>query len=268
MPEYKLSEIYVYPIKSAGGIPLKEASVEERGLKYDRRWMLVDAEGKFISQRTHPELALISVSIENDGLIAVHKTKNYGNLFIPFDCEEEFSKEVEIWDDKCSAVFVSNAADCWFSKVLNTPCQLVYMPENSERIVDEKYSSEKKIVGFADGYPFLLIGQSSLDNLNSRLEHHVPMNRFRPNLVFTGGKPFEEDTWKEFKIGEITFYTAKPCSRCVIITVDQDTGIREKEPLNTLSAYRKQEYKILFGQNLVHSGKGLIRINDSLEIKG
>lgn len=264
MAEIILSEINVYPIKSASGISLKNAKVGEKGLESDRRWMLVDAKGKFISQRSNPELSLVAVSIEKDGLTVKHKVKNYGNLFIPFEVDEEYQKEVEVWDEKCFAVPVSNAADCWFGKVLGMPCQLVYMPDNSKRIVDPKYSSGKETVGFADGFPFLLIGQSSLDNLNSKLEKPVEMNRFRPNLVFTGGEPFIEDTWKEFKIGTITFYPVKPCARCVITTVDQETAESGSEPLATLSTFRKKNNKVLFGQNLIHEGIGIINVGNPL----
>ena len=266
MPELRLSEIFVYPIKSVTGISLNEAAVELRGLKLDRRWMLVDAEGKFLSQRTLPELSLISASIENDGLLVTHKTKNFGELFIPFEVDEEYSGEAVIWEDKCSAVFVSNSADCWFSKVLGFPCRLVYMPDSSRRTVDAKYSSGKEIVGFADAFPFLLIGRSSLDDLNSKLIDPVPVNRFRPNLVFTGGEPFVEDCWKEFNIGTVKFYKAKPCARCVVTTIDQATGIKGTEPLNRLSTYRKFGSKVLFGQNLTHSGTGIIKINDPLTV--
>ena len=266
MTEHILSGIYIYPIKSASGLLVKEAEVEERGLKYDRRWMIVDADGKFISQRTHPEMSLLSVGILGDGLVVSHKTKNYEPLFIPFDIDVEYLREVEIWDDKCSAVLVSNSADCWFSKVLNIPCQLVYMPDESNRLVDSKYSTGKEIVSFADAYPFLLTGQSSLDDLNSKLNIPVSMNRFRPNLVFNGGTPFIEDSWKKFEIGSVTFFPVKPCARCSVITVNQETGLHGKEPLNVLSSYRTVGNKILFGQNLIHNGKGKIRINDSLKI--
>ncbi len=266
MAEIILSEINVYPIKSAAGISLKNAKVGEKGLEFDRRWMLVDEKGKFISQRSYPDLSLVTVNIEKEGLTVKHKVKNYGNLFIPFEIDEEHQKEVEIWNDKCFAVPVSNAADCWFGKVLGMPCQLVYMQENSKRMVNPKYSVGKETVGFADGFPFLLIGQSSLVNLNSKLKKPVEMNRFRPNLVFTGGEPFIEETWIEFKIGPITFYPVKPCARCVITTVDQDTAERGSEPLATLSTYRKKNNKVLFGQNLIHRGSGIINVGDALLI--
>ena len=266
MTEFILSEIFVYPIKSASGVSLKESYVGEKGLEMDRRWMLVDDGGKFISQRTHPEMSLVSVKIEKEGLVVKHKYKNYDELFIPFDIDEEYKREVEIWNDKCQAVLVSNAADCWFSKVLNIPCQLVYMPENSKRTVDQKYSVGNKTVGFADGFPFLLIGQGSLDDLNSKIEIPVSINRFRPNLVFTGGEPFVEDSWKEFKLGTVTFFPVKPCARCTIPTVNQETGERGIEPLVTLSSYRKENNKVFFGQNIVHEGSGIIKVGDPLII--
>ena len=264
MTKFVLSEIFVYPIKSASGISLKESYVGEKGLEMDRRWMLIDEKGKFISQRTHPELSLVSVNIENNGLRVKHKIINYDDLFIPFDVDEEFSIDVEIWNDKCQAVLVSNAADCWFSKVLGIPCQLIYMPDNSVRTVDQKYSGGNKTVGFADGFPFLLIGQSSLDDLNSKLEKPISIKRFRPNLVFKGGEPFIEDSWKEFKIESVSFYTVKPCARCTIPTVNQETGDKGKEPLITLSSYRKKNNKVLFGQNLVHEGSGIIKVGKPL----
>ncbi len=264
MPGYFLSEIYVYPVKSAAGISVKESFVEERGLKFDRRWMLVDAGGKFISQRTCPQLSLVSVEIADDGLIIKHKIKDYGSVFVPFDIDEDNFTEVQIWKDSCSAVSVSNAADCWFGKVLGFPCRLVFMPEHSKRKVDLKYSSGKETVSFADGFPFLLIGQSSLDDLNSKLEKALPMNRFRPNLVFTGGEPFAEDNWKRFKIGDSEFCPVKPCSRCIVPTIDQESGIKGTELLETLAAYRKKGNKVLFGQNLIHSGGGIIKVGDPL----
>jgi len=262
--DFILSEIFVYPIKSVSGISLNEAYIGEKGIEKDRRWMIINEEGKFLSQRTYPELSLVYVNIENDGLVVKHKYKNYDELFIPFEADEEYTRDVEIWNDKCGAVLVSNAADCWFSKVLGIPCRLVYMPDNTKRIVDPRYSDGNKTVGFADGFPFLLIGQSSLDDLNSKLELPININRFRPNLVFTGGEPFSEDLWKKFKIGSITFFPVKPCARCTIPTINQETGEKGKEPLVTLSSYRMKNNKVYFGQNLVSEGSGIIKVGDPL----
>ncbi len=261
-----LSGIYVYPIKSLGGVSLSSAVSEDRGLKYDRRWMLVDEDMNFLTQRKHPEMALIRVSIEDEGLVVTHKTKNYERLFIPFEEYDPVEIKVTVWDDECSALTVSNQADCWFSRALGMPAALVRMPDYSRRLVDRRYAEEEKIVGFADGYPFLLIGRSSLDELNGRLEHPVPMNRFRPNLVFSGAEPFAEDSWKKFRIGGTVFSCVKPCARCSITTVDQDSALQSKEPLATLASFRTFGNKVMFGQNLIHEGNGKLQLGDELEI--
>ncbi len=266
MNQLIISEINIYPIKSLSGVSLPKAKVEERGLEFDRRWMLVDENNVFLSQRRFPEMSLINVELLEDGLKISHKFKNFDPLFILYDDYVEDEVEVKIWDDVCPALPVSNTADCWFSKALNTPCKLVYMHDSSKRMVDKKYTSDSKMVGFADGYPFLLIGQSSLDDLNSKLITPVPMNRFRPNIVFKGGEPFEEDNIKTFKINEIKFSAVKPCARCSITTVNQETSGTGTEPLLTLSKYRKFDNKVLFGQNLVHEGSGIICIGDEIEI--
>lgn len=271
---YVLSEIYIYPIKSLRGIKLEKSIVEERGLHLDRRMMLVDNTGKFMTQRTYPKMALLKTNIVDDKL-AVNNTNNKSTIFI----ELEFIKNqklidslekinVKIWDDECIAAKVSKEADEFFSDALGIKCSLVIMPQDAKRIVDpdKKYINEEYLVSFADAYPFLIIGQESLNDLNKRLKENLPMNRFRPNFVFTGGNPYDEDRWKSFKIGEIIFYPVKPCARCVITTINQDTAEKSDEPLKTLATYRTINNKVLFGQNLVHKGTGEIQINSELEI--
>jgi len=259
-----LSEINIYPIKSLAGISLNSSEVEERGLKYDRRWVLVDDSNTFFTQRDFPEMALIKVSVEKNGLKLQHKTKTIEPLFVPFDFEHTKTEKVVIWDDTVIGEFYNNQADQWFSEIIGIKCHLVKMPETTRRIVDETYA-KNKIVSFADGYPFMIIGQSSLDDLNSRMEVPLPMNRFRTNFVFTGGKPFEEDSWKKFKIGGLVFVAVKPCARCVITTTNQDTAERLHEPLLTLSKYRKFDNKVMFGMNLVCASTGIIKVGDLIE---
>ncbi len=261
----KLSAMFIYPIISVGGISVQSANVEERGLQYDRRWMLIDKSNKFITQRTFQQMSLLNVEVSKEGLEVSHKIKSIENLFIPFD---NYGSEINVtvWNDNCLAQTTSKEIDDWFSDALEINCKLVYMPETTERNVDQRYVSDKNIVGFADGYPFLIIGQSSLDFLNSKLGNPVPMNRFRPNFVFTGGKPHDEDNWNKFKIGSVNFNAVKPCSRCVLTTVDQDTGIKGKEPLATLSKYRNVNNKVLFGQNLVCTKTNGISVGDKIEI--
>lgn len=245
---------------------MKSAEVTDRGLKYDRRWMIVDENGKFFTQRTHPQMALVKVELNQSGLIFNHRTKNIKPIEIPFFPESNSEIEVEIWNDKVRAAHISSNADKWLSDVLNVDCKLVYMPDDSLRRVDPKYSGNNEVVSFADAYPFLIIGRQSLNDLNLRLEEKVPMNRFRPNFVFEGGEPFDEDKWRRFKIGDIIFEAVKPCSRCVVTTVNQETAEVKHEPLRTLSQYRLQNNHVNFGQNLIHAGRGMVNVGDSIEI--
>ena len=260
-----LSEINIYPIKSLAGINLQSSVVEERGLKYDRRWVLVDESNTFFTQRDFPEMALIKVSVENDGLKLNHKTKTVEPLFVPFDFKHMKTDKVVIWDDIVIGEFYNSQFDDWFSNVIGIKCHLVKMPESTKRVVDEKYAKDK-IVSFADGYPFMIIGQSSLDDLNSRMNIPLPMNRFRTNFVFTGGRPFEEDHWKKFRIGEVQFDVVKPCARCVITTTNQETAERLHEPLLTLSKFRKFGNEVMFGMNVICHSTGSIMIGDKIEL--
>ncbi len=259
----QISELYIYPIKSLGGIAVKQAAVTDRGFEHDRRWMLVDENNRFITQRQVPEMALLRVSIENEGLCVTHKTKN-DSITIPFACCSANREAVTIWDDNCLAEFVSEEADNWFTTMLGIDCRLVHMPDDTRRQVDQNYAPAGAVTSFSDGYPYLIIGQATLDDLNSRLDQALPVNRFRPNIVFTGGEPYEEDRLAHFVINNISLYGVKLCGRCIIITIDQDKALKGKEPLKTLSSYRSKNNNTYFGQNLVHKGEGVISIGDIL----
>jgi uncharacterized protein YcbX len=260
-----VSEIFIYPIKSLGGISVTSAMVTPRGLQFDRRWMLVDADQVFITQREHPQLALYRVFIHDDGLLVQHKSTGE-SIRIPFYPQADELLIVRVWQDLCSARVVSPEADTWFSQQLGFPCRLVYMPDEARRAVDREYAFHDEITGFSDAFPFLLIGQASLNDLNRRLEEPLPINRFRPNIVFTGGDAFEEDRLEEFTIGQVRFFGVKPCSRCAITTTNQETAVRGKEPLKTLAGYRMWNNKIYFGQNLLHKGEGWIKVGDEMEV--
>ena len=247
----QLQDIYIYPIKSLGGIRLEEAVLEERGFQYDRRWMLVDENGAFLSQRKHPLMALLQTQLSEEGIIVSHKHQAGNNITIPFEPKSSLMVPVRIWDDEVIGQEVDSKINKWFSDVLGLTSTLVYMPISSERKVSPKYAVNNESVSFADGMPYLLIGQASLDDLNSKLVDPVPMDRFRPNLVFSGGKAFEEDDWDKVQIGEAIFKITKPCARCVMTTVDQSTGTKGKEPLKTLSTYRLMDGKVMFGQNML-----------------
>jgi uncharacterized protein YcbX len=261
----QVSQLYVYPIKSMAGIPVNKVVVTDRGFEHDRRWMLVDLDNRFISQREVHEMALMHIDILEEGLKLTY-LPDASSLIIPFKPQTGEFAEVTIWDDTCTAQFVNDEADQWFSNILGFKCRLVYMPDQTHRITDPKYAPEGHITSYADGYPFLLIGQASLDDLNSRLDERLLMNRFRPSIVFTGGEAYAEDLMHTFTIGNIQFHGVKLCARCVMTTINQETIEQGKEPLKTLARYRLKNNKIMFGQNLIHEGSGEIVIGQELEV--
>jgi uncharacterized protein YcbX len=263
----RVSELYVYPIKSARGIPLTRAQLEERGFQHDRRWMLVDAQGVFISQRELPRMALIDIGVAADGLMV--SAEGTPGITIPLSSSGE-SIRCRIWKDTVDTVPVGAEADQWFSAFLESSCRLVYMPDAARRVVDRDYVPEERMVGFADAFPLLIIGQGSLDQLNRKLnergEMPVSMHRFRPNIVVAGSRPHEEDEWEQIRIGAVDVDVVKPCARCVITTVDIATGEAGKEPLRTLARYRKRGSKVMFGQNAVHKQLQEIAVGDQVTV--
>lgn len=267
-----VSEITIYPIKSLGGISLQEAIVEQRGLQYDRRWVLADENNVFITQRQNEQMALIDVAITETGLQVTHRLKRIASLQIPFEPQTvagggvPHQQQITIWDDVVSAIRVSDEADAWFTTVLGKKCSLFYQPDDSIRLTDPKYSiTKEEHTSFSDGYPILVIGQASLDELNAKLEEPVSMKRFRPNLVFTGGEAHVEDTWRYFTVGDAKLVGVKPCARCVLTTINPETAEKGKEPLRTLTQYRNVNNKILFGQNLLVVETGKISVGDEIE---
>lgn len=263
-----LSEMVIYPVKSLRGVPVAEAVLEPRGLRGDRRWMVVDAADRFVTQRALPRMALIAALLCEDG----------GGLdlaapgMLPLHVAESAAgrvRQVTIWRDTVAAHDSGNEAAEWLTAFLGRPCRLVQMPMSTERAVNPAYGQPGDIVSFADGYPFLLIGQASLDDLNSRMASPLPMRRFRPNLVIAGAEPFAEDNWTRIGIGDIVFRVVKPCARCTIPTVDPDAGVfAGKEPLRTLATFRKVGSKVLFGQNLIAEGVGTLHVGAQVKMLG
>jgi uncharacterized protein YcbX len=260
-------ELYIYPVKSLGGISLLSSAVTRRGLQYDRRWMLVDENNEFLTQREHPTMALLKTALENDSIIIFHSQDKQDSIKLPLTPAPAPTILVNVWEDTCEAQPAADEINEWFSRKLSVKCKAVFMPEASERKIDPGYSiNENDVTSFSDGYPLLLIGQASLDDLNSRLASPLPMNRFRPSIVFTGGLPFQEDSMKYFKINDVQFYGVKLCGRCVVTTTNQDTGQRGKEPLKTLATYRTINNKVCFGQNVIGKGSGTIKAGDKIVI--
>lgn len=254
-----LTDIYIYPIKSVKAINQPAALVEEQGLRFDRRYMLVDPEGQFITGRTEPKLTQIDVQFSQNKLQL--SAPDMAPITIDPEYFSSTTLNTEIWADKVNALHCHQNYDIWFSAYLKQPCQLVFFSENSQRCVKNRTTP----VAFADGYPLLLINQCSVDLLNQKLERPVTALHFRPNIVIKGDFPFIEDTWSRIRIGDVEFEVSKPCSRCLFTNVDPKTGTAtENEPLATLTQFRYHQGDIDFGQNLIPLNKGMIRAGDEV----
>jgi uncharacterized protein YcbX len=296
-----VSEINIYPVKSLKGTGLSESLVEKRGLRFDRRWMLTDPDGMFFTQRQVPKMATITVRVESGELRV--ETDSAGVMSVPFEPDRGSYQNVIVWQSEVNGLVYNGQVSEWFSDALGRKCQLVLMPESSERHVNQHFDSGDDIVSFADGYPLLLANEASLEELNERIAANaelpprpaatppkqggelfepIPMNRFRPNVVVSEAEPFAEDTWKKIKIGETIFRVPKPCARCVIPTIDQDRGEFDgKEPSKTLATFRRtrqvypdtfeaygfQGNEVLFATNLIPENPGeVLRLGDTVEV--
>lgn len=260
---FELSALTIYPIKSAGGISLRQSQVTPRGLLHDRRWLVCERSGAFLTQRSLPKMALVQVEV-GDTLRLSMADNAYDALELPIAPQETAATPVEVWGDTCLAWSMGETAAQWLSAALGVDCQLVYMPESTHRPADHgRFDAPNS---FSDAYPFLLISAASLADLNSRLEEPVPMNRFRPNLVVEGCEPFAEDGWQRIRIGASEFDVVKACARCAVPGLDQTTGERQKEPLKTLATYRHWDQAIWFGQNLLARSEGVLHVGDAVEV--
>ena len=271
----KIEAIIVYPVKSMRGISLTSAQVQRRGLQYDRRWMLIKPDGQFISQRDFPILSRIQVAVDDNQLHFDYLDDASTSLLInAYPLEKGPFINTEVWGKEAKALPVSKAADNWFSQLIKSDCQLVYMPDNSKRLVNQQYAETDDIVSFADGYQLLAIGTASLDDLNKKLDSPIKMERFRPNLVISTEEAYGEDTWQHFTINHLNFRGIKPCARCIMTTVDPDKGIKEgPEPVKTLASYRRVNNNIYFGMNVIWSHqldkeveKPIIRVGDTVTV--
>lgn len=263
MTKIKVSSLSIYPVKSCRNIYQQSARVEAFGLENDRRWMVVDEKGVMLTQRKISKMCLIQPEVVEAGLVL--KTSGMDDLYVETPLSNK-KISVKVWDDECQAYHAGDEAANWLSHVLSIKCRLVYFSNEEFRQVDLNYANAGDKTAFSDGFPFLLISQASLDDLNSRSTSPVPMNRFRPNIVVTGCEPFAEDKWKKIQIGNITFRIVKPCSRCVIPSINIETAEREDEPLKTLIAYRKRDNKIFFGQNVIADSEGDITVGMPVEV--
>ncbi len=264
MNEIRLSGLYRFPVKSLAGHALARADVDGFGLQGDRRWMLVDREGRFLTQRELPRMALIVPRPEPGGLVL--QAPELPDLALRQPPREAERIRVKVWSDVCEAQLSEPSAQAWLSDFLGLPCRLVYMPDEVVRGVDPRYAQSQDRAAFSDGFPLLLISQASLDDLNGRLDEPLPMLRFRPNLVVEGCGPYAEDGWRRIRIGDLTLRVVKPCSRCKITTVDPYTAETGSEPLKTLAGYRREGNQVFFGQNLLHDGPGELALGMPVEV--
>ena len=263
-----LSSLHLYPLKSAAGVAVETLDIESRGPRHDRRWLAVDAEGRFITARQVPAMVLIRAEARGNQLHLSAPGMPDLNVAPPMPDAERLP--VSIWKDTVDALHADPAADAWLSVYLQQPTRLVVMDDHARRTVDAEYAQPGDEVSFADGYPLLVISQAALDALNLRLvdagRTPVVMAQFRPNLVIADAAAHAEDDWTRVRIGEVVFDAVKCCTRCVFTTVDPITGKRrdDGEPLNILKDYRRTSAGITFGMNLIPRGTGVLRVGDGL----
>ncbi len=263
-----ISALYVYPVKGLKGIALESARCTERGLEHDRRWMVVDAAGHFLTQREHPRMA--TVWTELGAATLELSAPDAGSVEVPLDPGGAPALPVRVWSSVCEALPVSREADAWLSAYLGLDCRLVYMPQSTRRASNARYTDSERLVGFADGYAYLVAGEASLADLNARLAARghpaLPMNRFRPNLVVAGSAAYAEDGWKDIRIADAALRAAKPCGRCQVTTTNQATGeVEGPEPLATLATYRQsEEFGVMFAMNFYALRGGTVRVGDAV----
>jgi uncharacterized protein len=264
----QLSECFIHPVKSCAAVACAQLEIEPRGPRHDRRYMVVDPEGRFLTGRKLPRMVLIRATPGDHGLTL--DAPGMPTLHLPAPAPAGARTTVQVWGDKVSAVAMGAEAEAWLSGFLESDARLVWMDADAARALDPDRARPGDEVSFADGFPLLLIGQAALDGLNARLQAPLPMTRFRPNLVFSGGVAHAEDGWRRIRVGRVEFDVVKPCTRCVFTTVDPATGAVDPsgEPLATLKSYRRGERGITFGMNLIARGEGRVKVGDALEVIG
>lgn len=261
----KLTHIFIYPIKGLPAIEMQESIVLPKGLQFDRRFMLVNDEGNFITQRQITSLVLFQLQLVEGTLIINHPSKSDG-IVLALLPVSGIPTEVKVWGDVVSAIEPNKEISTWFSDCISTPCKLVFMPEDSQRLIEQKFNRGDDTVSFADGYPFLLTNSASLSYLNEKLEVPIPMNRFRPNFVFDGAEPFEEDHIDEFYLGNLLLKATRACGRCQVITINQESGELGAEPLKTLQSFRSNQNKVYFGENTMLLSSHIGRVHVGMEL--
>lgn len=259
----KVTSLFIYPLKSAQGIACKSLDVVPTGPRHDREWMLIDANGSFISQRVKPQMSQIQTSLSSEHLSV--SAEGYAPLAIPLNDWGSGTIEVKIFNKYTTACWLGSTYDEWFSDFLGAPVRLVRSPQERSRETSGNHGPVTELL-FPDGYPFLLTNTATLAELNALLPAPITMQRFRPNIIVEGVPANEEDQWQSLRIGAIEFLSVKACTRCVIINIDPLTGEKSNTVTKTLATYRTQDGAVIFGRNLTHLNSGTLSVGDSLQV--
>ncbi len=269
MKALRVSVLNIYPIKSCAQVSLEVSPLDRFGLKYDRRWMIVDEQNVALTQRNIPLMATIKAtvaSMENGFNLTLLFGDQAHHIGLRDFSHHSLVERVSVWNDTCDGLPAPQKINHQLSEFLGTHCKLVYMPEDSQRFVNKKYATAGETVSYADGYPLLLTTEESLNQFNQWLGESITMNRFRPNLVISGSPPFAEDKWKSIRVGEIEIAVAKPCARCMIPSLDPESLEENPKVLTTLAIHRKQGKGVNFGLNIIPQSQGVIKVGDVVEI--
>jgi hypothetical protein len=268
----RLASIHTYPVKSCHRLDHDAARVEPWGLAGDRRWVVVEPDGTPVTQREEPVMTQIQPIHRPGGLLV--RTPGLPDLDVVEPARGELVG-ARVWRDPVPARSAGSAADAWFSKAIGRDVRLLWLDDPTRRSPNPALSEPTDRVSFADGYPLLVTNAASLDALNDALaesgsdEWPLPMTRFRPNVVVSGARPWAEDDWlgRRIRIGVVTFRAVKMCDRCVLTTVDAETGVQGREPLWVLAKHRRIDQKLMFGMNLIPDGIGAIAVGDPVSVR-
>ena len=276
----RVSALFIHPLKSGAGIAVNEFVLDALGAVNDRRWMLIDEHGVFMTQRENGALALIHPTVKQDGLLLQHA--KLPPLEVAFPTADAPAFTTIVWSDQAQVRDAGDVAAAWCSAAIGVRCRLVHIAESSARPLARKYAGsvnpDGRTVALSDGAPLLVLGEGSISALNAKLvakgSSPLGVNRFRPNVLLAGTKPHDEDQWLTIRIGDVTIGVGSQCLRCVMTTIDQELGRRAPsvdgepggEPLRTLATYRRQGSGVTFGMNATHAALGTLRVGDAVEI--
>ena len=261
-PVGRVSALYDHPIKSCAARRVSVLRLDGLGPVHDRRWMLIDARGDFVSQRTQPQLCLVHAVPVSGGLQV--KTAGRAPLFAATPTEEGRTLRVQVWGDTCSALDAGNEAAMWFSDLLGLDTRLVRQGAAHDRAIDPRYSSGQ--VAYADGFPLLVTTAAAIQEIAERGRRPPDARRFRPNIVIAGPRAFAEDRWRRIRVGSLEIDLVKPCSRCGVVNVDPDTGVSSPEQLRELAGWRRMDGKVMVGQNGLHGAAGAVMTGDPVVV--